>query len=52
MAKKQWKWKLVLGSANNINIPYLQKLGSVGHAKQLIKLASPYAAYVKKYSSV
>ena len=36
LQKKQRKWKLVLGSANNINI-----LGSVRHAKQLIKLVSP-----------
>ena len=31
------KIKMVLGSANNINIPYLQKLELVGHAEQLIK---------------
>ena len=31
------KIKLVLASANNINIPYLQKLELVGHAEQLIK---------------
>ena len=32
----------ILGSANNVNIPYLQKLGLVGHGKQLIKLVLPY----------
>ena len=31
---------MVLGSANNINILYLQKLGLVKHTK-LIKLVSP-----------
>ena len=39
--KKQRKRTLVLRSANNINIPYLQKLRSFGHANQLIKLVSP-----------
>ena len=32
---------MVLGSANNIDIPYLQKLGLVGYTKQLVKLVSP-----------
>ena len=40
--KKTTKMKLVLGGANNTNIPYLQKFGSVWHAKQRIKLVWPY----------
>lgn len=43
--KKQWKWKLIFRSANNIKIPYLQKLGSAGHAKQL-KLVLPKISHV------
>ena len=39
--KMKRKWELDLGTANNINIPYWQRLGSVGHAKLLIKLVSP-----------
>ena len=38
MAKKQRKRNLVLARVNNINIPYLQKIGSVRYRKQLLKL--------------